>query len=88
MSTLWKYLKCDVNTPLPLPNGSLSGVISTSGIVLANKEFQKVIKESEDGTLHKRALRPFYNLCCYTLCNYIIAMVARPLRFVLRLSMC
>ena len=31
------------------------------------------------------ASHPFYNLCCYALCNYIIAMV---LRFVLLLSMC
>ena len=54
MSTLWKYLKCDIKTPLPLPSGSLSGVISTSGIVSANKEVQKVIKESADKTLHKR----------------------------------
>ena len=54
MSTLWKYLKRNVKTPLPLPSGSLSGVISTSGIVSANKEVQKVIKESEDKTLHKR----------------------------------
>ena len=54
MSTLWKYLKRDVKTLLPSPSGSLSGIISTSGIVLANKEVQKVIKESEDGMLHKR----------------------------------
>ena len=34
------------------------------------------------------ASRPFYNLSCYALRNYIIAMVTRPLRFVLRLSTC
>ena len=55
MSTLWKYLKRDVKTLLPSPSDSLSGIISTiGGIVSANKEVQKVIKESEDGTLHKR----------------------------------
>ena len=54
MSTIWKYLKRDVKTPLPSPSGSLSGVISTSRIVSANKELQKVIKESEDRTLRKR----------------------------------
>ena len=34
------------------------------------------------------ASRAFYNLCCYVLRNYIIAMITRPLRFVLRLITC
>ena len=54
----------------------------------------RATKSSYDLADHGCAIRdtiashPFYNLCCYALCNYIIAMVTRPLRFVLRLSTC
>ena len=51
---LWKYFKREVKTPLLLPTGSLSSVISSGGIVAANKEVQRVMDTINDGTLLKR----------------------------------
>ena len=51
---LWKYFKREVKTPLPSPTGNLSSAISSGGIVATNREVQRVMDKSNDGTLLKR----------------------------------
>ena len=52
---LWKYFKREVKTPLPSPTGNLSSAISSGGIVATNREAQRVMDKSNDGTLLRGA---------------------------------
>ena len=48
---LWKYFKGEVKSPLQSPNGSLTRVISSTGIAAANREVQQVMEASDNGTI-------------------------------------
>ena len=49
--TLELYFKCEVKTPLQSPNGSLTRVISSTGIAVAIREVQQVMETSDNGTI-------------------------------------
>lgn len=54
---LWKYdFKHEVKTPLPSPSGSLTRVISSTRIVVANREVQHMMEASKDKAPWKRGL--------------------------------
>ena len=66
VTALWKYFKCEVKTPLQSPNGSLTRVISFTGIAAANREVQQVMETNNNGTMWKRRKAQIENMLSKT----------------------